>query len=61
MLHITQPFHVFSDKYKDLLTSIYPFNKPEEGWCWPPPGGGYSHKVWVGVCREGSLWAAALT
>ena len=22
-------------KHKDLVASIYPFNKPEEGWCWP--------------------------
>ena len=29
------PFYVISGKYKDLVTSIYPFNKPEEGWCWP--------------------------
>ena len=26
---------MISGKYKDLVTSIYPFNKPEEGWCWP--------------------------
>ena len=22
-------------KYTDFVPSIYPFNKPEEGWCWP--------------------------
>jgi len=38
MLHITPhhaAFNVICGKYKDLVTSIYPFNKPDEGWCWP--------------------------
>ena len=37
ILHITWPFYVISGEYnyKDLVTSIYPFNKPEEGWFWP--------------------------
>ena len=35
ILHITQPFYVISGKYKDHVTRIYPFNKREEGWCWP--------------------------
>jgi len=29
------PFYVISGKYKDFVLSIYPFNKPEEGWRWP--------------------------
>ena len=28
-------FLCHSGKYKDFVPSIYPFNKPEEGWCWP--------------------------
>ena len=33
--HIKPIKMIISGEYKDLVRSIYPFNKPEEGWCWP--------------------------